>query len=138
MGCGESRTYASHGGTGGIGPTGGAGAASGVGQNAGGKSGAGMAPTADGTSSAGTADSAAGETGSPSGGSAGGDADEGVAGASQPVKSGLGAACTADSECESNSCTDGICCERACDGQCEACNVRGKCAAVRGDPVAPR
>ena len=34
-------------------------------------------------------------------------------------------ACTANDQCSSNACTDGVCCNRACNGQCEACDVQG-------------
>jgi hypothetical protein len=52
-----------------------------------------------------------------------------------------GAACSRDDECESGSCTDGVCCNGTCDGQCEACNVPGKvgtCAPSTGKPVGTR
>lgn len=53
----------------------------------------------------------------------------------------IGAGCTAAAECTSGFCVDGVCCEVACDGQCEACNEPGKagtCEAVTGAPRAPR
>src|SRR5580658_5769783 len=38
----------------------------------------------------------------------------------------LGTACTATTVCGGgHSCTDGVCCESACDGVCEACNLTG-------------
>jgi hypothetical protein len=36
-----------------------------------------------------------------------------------------GAACGRDEECGSNHCVDGVCCNAACGGQCEACDVAG-------------
>ncbi len=45
----------------------------------------------------------------------------------------LGAMCTDKSECEMGNCTDGVCCESACDGVCEKCNLPatpGKCMPV--------
>lgn len=33
----------------------------------------------------------------------------------------VGHACTSDDECGSGFCTDGVCCETACDGSCESC-----------------
>jgi hypothetical protein len=49
-----------------------------------------------------------------------------------------GAACSAASACVSTLCADGVCCESACSGQCEACGPQGKCAAVTGSPVGGR
>jgi hypothetical protein len=37
-----------------------------------------------------------------------------------------GAQCQNDGQCKSGQCADGICCNRACGGACEACNVSGK------------
>ncbi len=45
--------------------------------------------------------------------------------------------CTRDDECESGHCADGVCCNTACDGQCEACDLpdaRGVCTPVVGEP----
>ncbi len=45
--------------------------------------------------------------------------------------------CSADADCQSGHCIDGICCDGACDGQCESCHnqltgaVEGRCAAVK-------
>ncbi|MGE0327883.1 MAG: Kelch repeat-containing protein, partial [Polyangiaceae bacterium] len=52
-----------------------------------------------------------------------------------------GSACTTGQECESNFCVDGVCCDSACNGQCEACNVApnlGACVPVNGAPVGTR
>ncbi|MBK7581987.1 MAG: hypothetical protein IPI67_17490 [Myxococcales bacterium] len=38
----------------------------------------------------------------------------------------LGQACSSDAECGTGSCADGVCCDTACDGVCEACNVPGQ------------
>src|SRR6266403_902824 len=52
-----------------------------------------------------------------------------------------GYACAAANECANGSCADGFCCERACNGQCEACDVPGRvgqCVAVSGPPHGAR
>ncbi|MEZ4395006.1 MAG: nidogen-like domain-containing protein [Polyangiales bacterium] len=52
-----------------------------------------------------------------------------------------GATCTTTSSCLSGNCVDGVCCDTACNGQCEACNVTGSvgtCTAVTGAPVGAR
>jgi hypothetical protein len=52
-----------------------------------------------------------------------------------------GQTCTAPGECASALCVDGTCCNRACGGQCEACDVPGQlgvCAAVAGTPHGAR
>jgi hypothetical protein len=42
-----------------------------------------------------------------------------------------GSPCTAVGDCQSNFCVDGVCCESACTGQCEACDIgAGTCAVV--------
>jgi len=38
----------------------------------------------------------------------------------------LGAVCTTNVECTGGACVDGFCCDRACGGACEACDVSGK------------
>lgn len=48
-----------------------------------------------------------------------------------------GATCGAAAECASNFCVDGVCCDVACDGQCEACDNAGSvgtCGGVDGAP----
>jgi len=48
-----------------------------------------------------------------------------------------GQACSVAEDCLSNHCTDKVCCEADCTGQCESCaetNQVGKCVAVAGGP----
>lgn len=48
-----------------------------------------------------------------------------------------GQLCGGAGECASGFCVDGTCCDRACNGQCEACNVTGvagSCAPIAGTP----
>jgi uncharacterized repeat protein (TIGR01451 family) len=52
-----------------------------------------------------------------------------------------GGACGAASQCASAICVDGVCCNAACDGQCEACDVAGSvgtCTAAVGAPHGAR
>jgi hypothetical protein len=68
------------------------------------------------------------------------------AGMDAPVDAGkkpLGAPCGAGTECGSGSCADGVCCQSACTGVCEACNLplaTGVCTSIPngGDPPAAR
>lgn len=49
-----------------------------------------------------------------------------------------GTACVDGDQCPDKNCVDGVCCETACDGQCETCNAQGKCVAAEGEPVGER
>jgi MYXO-CTERM domain-containing protein len=52
-----------------------------------------------------------------------------------------GEACDAANECTSGFCADGVCCNEACEGRCEACdgtNSGGTCRAVSGAPRGDR
>lgn len=73
------------------------------------------------------------------------DARDGAAGpeadaACAPSPGPAGSGCGCDAQCASGICVDGICCDRRCDGTCEACDVSGKlgtCTFVP-DGVAPK
>jgi len=48
-----------------------------------------------------------------------------------------GVPCDGGSQCASNLCVDGVCCESSCTGQCQACaepGSAGKCVTVSGQP----
>jgi hypothetical protein len=49
-----------------------------------------------------------------------------------------GAPCSAASECTSGFCVDGVCCNAACTGQCESCELLGVCNPVGGVPRGTR
>jgi Pretoxin HINT domain len=52
-----------------------------------------------------------------------------------------GANCTTSSECQSSNCVDTFCCDMACTGECQACDVSGKqgmCSQVTGAPHGSR
>src|SRR5690606_24730354 len=52
-----------------------------------------------------------------------------------------GDACSGDVQCASGHCVDGVCCNTACEGQREACNLvaaPGVCLPVMGEPVGDR
>ncbi len=54
---------------------------------------------------------------------------------------GLGDVCADDGECGSGHCVDGFCCERACTGDCKACDVAGSegmCEPISGAPHGDR
>jgi len=77
--------------------------------------------------------------------SCGGDGDCAVgfycAGTACVAKKAAGATCGAANECGSGHCVDGVCCDTACTGQCQACDVLGKigaCSPVVGAPKGTR
>jgi hypothetical protein len=52
----------------------------------------------------------------------------GTCDANGACKAGVGQACASASACANDTCVDGYCCERACNGTCEACDITpGKC-----------
>ncbi len=54
---------------------------------------------------------------------------------------GNGTACKTAAQCTSGFCTDGFCCDVACDGQCEACDIKGvecTCTAATDPPHGTR
>jgi hypothetical protein len=46
-------------------------------------------------------------------------------------QAGLGAPCASAEACLSGQCADGVCCNQACDGQCEACDEPGSAGSCR-------
>src|SRR5260221_7814337 len=85
-----------------------------------------------GSSSAGTSTSGGGAVG------LGGDGAGGV-----PLNTGtklLAEKCASGDECESGHCADGVCCNAACEGACEACNLDaspGKCSPSSAGDASP-
>ncbi len=52
-----------------------------------------------------------------------------------------GSMCTASNQCATGNCVDGFCCNTACGGQCEACDVpgmQGTCSGIAGAPHGAR
>ncbi len=73
-------------------------------------------------------------------GGGGGDGDGGIVtgdGGGGTGSQDNGAACTVGGDCKSTVCADGVCCDRACDGQCEACGT-GTCSYITGQPSPPK
>ena len=125
------------------------GAAGNSGGGAGGKGGAAGSGGASGRGGG----AASGGKGGAAGANAGSSGHGGGAGGSSPPDAGrdgprdggsmpLGAPCTAAVVCGSGFCVDGVCCNGACTGACEACDLSasvGRCAAVTsGAPHDPR
>jgi MYXO-CTERM domain-containing protein len=57
------------------------------------------------------------------------------------AKMAQGQACGGDNQCVSANCIDGHCCNTACSGQCEACDLPdhlGTCSAIAGEPHGAR
>jgi hypothetical protein len=54
-----------------------------------------------------------------------------VAGVCMPPQ-GNGAPCTAASQCASGFCADGVCCDAACNGLCQACTIAKKSSGANG------
>jgi hypothetical protein len=46
-----------------------------------------------------------------------------------------GATCTADTDCQSNVCAQGVCCATACGGTCQACNLAGSLGTCKVVPA---
>jgi alpha-tubulin suppressor-like RCC1 family protein len=57
----------------------------------------------------------------------------------QVARKELGQACTENNDCQSRFCADGVCCQSACEGQCQVCNATpGTCTLVSGAPQGGR
>ena len=122
-------------GTAGSGERGGAGgaAAGAAGGGASGLAGAGTGGQAGSVAAGGRGGGGAGGFGGRGGGT-GATGGSGAAGAGGGAgKRSLGAACAVATDCLSNFCADGVCCQTACLGSCEACDLPaspGVCAAL--------
>jgi hypothetical protein len=63
----------------------------------------------------------------------GGESDVDCGGTGQcPVKCANGKTCTQNTDCTSNSCADGFCCDVPCSGLCQACSTAKKGSGVNG------
>ncbi len=63
------------------------------------------------------------------------------AGSTESLARANGETCLTDTECQSTHCVDQLCCESACDGQCQACSLvsGGTCTTLlSGQPVGKR
>jgi hypothetical protein len=50
-----------------------------------------------------------------------------------------GSVCTKDAQCNTGHCVDGYCCDTACNGACQACDVSpGTCSGITGSPHGTR
>jgi hypothetical protein len=58
------------------------------------------------------------------------DCPPGFTGAQCQSVTDMGKTCSVDSQCETKHCSNGVCCDRACDGECERCGVDGVCVAA--------
>jgi hypothetical protein len=112
------------GGAGGLAPgTGGRGGLGGGVAGAGGSATGGTTVGTGGTAGTGTSTGGQGGDGGGATGGTGGQAGMGGAAGGSGGRPGSanGTHCSADGECSSNHCTDGVCCEAACAGTCTAC-----------------
>ncbi|MDI3291309.1 MopE-related protein [Polyangium sp. 15x6] len=60
----------------------------------------------------------------------------GACNGAKACQSNNGASCTQNSQCASGNCVDGVCCNLACTGSCQACNVQnnvGTCVNIPGN-----
>jgi hypothetical protein len=76
----------------------------------------------------------AGHAGGATGGASG--ASGGSGGSTQPPRAINGTICAAPKDCQSGQCVDGRCCETACEGVCQACDLpgtEGRCSPVPAD-----
>jgi hypothetical protein len=143
-GAGVGGSNTKDGGSGQVAGAGGSGAAAGAGGSGmdGGKGGSGAAAGAGGSGmdgGKGGSDPVAGAGGSGMDGGPGGSGSVGAGGSpvdggggGAPAKLGQGSPCTAGSDCSSSNCIDGICCDTACGGACQACSAVKKGAGVDG------
>lgn len=70
----------------------------------------------------------------------GGSSDDALSGPTV-ADGGAKAECVSDSDCTSNHCADGVCCDVACTGKCQACNLPGSlrvCKPVPENAADPR
>src|SRR5690606_29232871 len=57
------------------------------------------------------------------------------AGANCQPKQANGSSCSSDAQCNSGFCVDGVCCNTACNGACDACNLTGNVGTCSFSPA---
>lgn len=60
-------------------------------------------------------------------------AEDATESSDEPTPLALGSECEVNSDCNSDSCANGVCCESTCDGLCQTCNSAGACVEVPTD-----
>ena len=126
--CKDTRSCSSAGGAdGGLPGSGGVGGGTAGSSGTGGSGTAGTAGTAGADAGGGAGGIGTGGTGGGSAGTGGtGGMSTGGTGGAPPVLDDNGTVCSDSTTCKSGKCVDGVCCNTACTGTCQACNVSGK------------
>ncbi len=106
-----------------------------AGGSAGGAAGGSAGGAAGGSAGGAAGGSAGGAAGGSAGGAAGGTAGGAAGGSGGGSTAPNGASCTSGTQCTSTFCVDGRCCNNACAGPCNACDVSGFEGQCRTSPA---